>query len=278
MRYQLLALDVDGTTLDPQGELRPTVRDAIQAAQAQGLRVVMCTGRRFRTAQPVAQQLGLTTPLIVHNGALIKDPISGDTLYHQYLPDQVYRQSLTLLSQVSTPLVYIDAFHDNIDILTSSWEAAHPFQQAYLQATVAHCRIGANLETPPLHGVVMMSIMAEASRLHALRGHVEVTLDSHAQVTVLTNHNYSGHILEIISPNASKWQALQHLIAQENIDSEQVIAVGDDWNDLDMIRHAGLGIAMGSAPDELKAVANYVTGSNAEDGLAQAIDQFVLCT
>ena len=109
-------------------------------------------------------------------------------------------------------------------------------------------------------------------------GAVEVTLDSHAQVTILTNHNYSGHILEIISPNASKWQALQHLIAQANISSDQIMAIGDDWNDLDMIRHAGMGIAMGSAPDELKAVANYVTGSNAEDGLVQALEQFVFGT
>ncbi len=276
MSYQLLALDIDGTTVDPSGNIRPAVRQAIQAAQTQGLKVVMCTGRRFRTALPVAEMLGLTTPLIVHNGALIKAPISGETLYHQYLPDQIYHQSLQLLSQISTPLVYIDASHGPIDILTSSLEQAHPFQQEYLQATSAHCHIGADLDTPPLHGVVMMSIMAESSRLHAIRGHVEATLASHAQVNILTNQSYSGHILEIISPSASKWQALQHLSAEENIDPDRIIAVGDDWNDFDMIRHAGLGIAMGSAPNELKAIADYVTGSNAEDGLAQAIEQFVL--
>ena len=70
MRYRLLALDVDGTLLDPTGELRPTVRDAVLAVQQRGLRVILCTGRRFRTALPLAQALRLEGAIVVHNGAL----------------------------------------------------------------------------------------------------------------------------------------------------------------------------------------------------------------
>jgi hypothetical protein len=277
MRYQLLALDVDGTLLDPVGDLRPTVRQAVLAAQARGLKVVICTGRRFRTARAVAEELGLTGPLVVHNGALIKDFASGATLHNSYLPPHVYHQGLALLSQVSTPMVYIDAFHEHIDILTRSLDRAHPFQQAYLQATADHCRIDGNIDTLPLHGVVMLSIMADVTSLSAVRGRVEAALGQQARVNLLANNQkYQGHILEIIHPAASKWQALQQLAAQEGIAPEQIMAVGDDWNDLEMLRHAGLGIAMGNAPDGVQAVADHVTASNAEDGLVQALDHFVL--
>jgi Cof subfamily protein (haloacid dehalogenase superfamily) len=277
MHYQLLALDVDGTLLDPVGEIRPTVRQAVLAAQAGGLKVVICTGRRFRTARVVAEELGLTGSLVVHNGALIKDFTSGATLHYSYLPSHVYHQGLALLSQVSAPLVYIDAFHEHIDILTSSLDRAHPFQQAYVQATAAHCRISGNMDTLPLHGVVMLSIMADVASLSAVRDRVETALGQHVRVNLLANsQKYQGHILEIIHPSVSKWQALQQLAVQEGIAPAQIVAVGDDWNDLEMIRHAGLGIAMGNAPDGVKAIADYVTASNAEDGLAQALDHFVL--
>ena len=192
MRYQLLALDVDGTILDPEGQIRPAVKRAVDDAQTRGMQVMLCTGRRFRSALPVAQALGLTQPLIVHNGALVKAPDSGRTLYHNYLSPDVYPQSLAVLSQVSSPMLYIDAFHDGVDIITANSERTHPFQQAYLRDTQPHCRIVADISAPPLHGIVMMSIMAEENRLHAFRHDVQAALGSQAHVNVLANKNYQG--------------------------------------------------------------------------------------
>ena len=140
MHYRLLALDVDGTLLDPAGELRPTVRDAVMAVRQRGLRVVLCTGRRFRTARPLAQALQLDGPLVVHNGALVKDLASGQTLQQSYLSADMYSQALALLRRLSTPMLYVDAFHENVDIFTEPMERAHPFQRAYLEDQFAHCR------------------------------------------------------------------------------------------------------------------------------------------
>jgi Cof subfamily protein (haloacid dehalogenase superfamily) len=276
MPYQLLALDVDGTVLDPEGQIRPAVKQAVADAQAHGLQVILCTGRRFRSALPVAQSLGLTHPLIVHNGALVKAPASGQTLHHCYLSPDVYQQSLALLSLVSSPMLYIDAFHDGIDIITAHSDRTHPFQQAYLQATQKHCQIVTDISNPPLQGVVMMSIMAEESRLQAFRSDVQAALGSLAHINVLANKSYQGSILEILHPSVSKWQALHAFASQRGIAASQIIAVGDDANDLEMIRHAGLGIAMGNAIDAVKAAADYVTLSNAEEGLAHALRHVVL--
>lgn len=274
--YRLLALDVDGTLLDPAGRLQPIVCQAVTAAQQRGLRVLLCTGRRFRTALPLAQTLQLQEPLIVHNGALVKDAVSGRTLQQSYMPHEIYQQGLTLLRQLGTPMVYIDAFHEQIDILIESVELAHPFQRQYLQDNLAHCHVVVNIDTPPTQGVVMMSIMADESSLLPLRLSIEVGLGMRARVNLLVNKNYQGHILEILHPAVSKWHALEQFAAQEGIMPEEIVAVGDDHNDLEMIRYAGLGIAMGNAIATVKAAADYVTGSNAEDGLVRALERFVL--
>ena len=276
MPYRLLALDVDGTLLDPSGALRPAVRDAVMAVQQRGLRVVLCTGRRFRTARPLAQALQLDTPLVVHNGAVVKDLASGQTLQQSYLPIDMYHQTLPLLRRLSAPLVYIDAFHENVDILTESMDHAHPFQRAYLTDQLAHCRIVDDIASPLSHGVILLSIMADGASLQALRLVVEQTLGTRGRVLLVMNKNYQGYILEILQAGVSKWQALQHLAAQQDIAPEEIIAVGDDHNDLDMIRYAGLGIAMGNAVPEVQAAADAITGSNAEDGLVQALERFIL--
>jgi Cof subfamily protein (haloacid dehalogenase superfamily) len=226
----------------------------------------------------VAQSLGLTHPLIVHNGALVKAHDSGQTLSHYYLSPDVLQQSLSLLSQVSSPMLYIDAFHDGIDIITTHSNHTHPFQQAYLHDTQQHCQIVTDISTPPLQGVVMMSIMAEESRLQAFRGDVQATLGSQVHVNVLANKSYQGSILEVLHPSVSKWQALHQFASQQGIAASQIIAIGDDANDLEMIRHAGLGIAMGNAVDAVKAVADYITLSNAEEGLAHALRHVLLKT
>jgi Cof subfamily protein (haloacid dehalogenase superfamily) len=276
MPYRLLALDVDGTLLDPAGALRPAVQQAIAAVQQCGLRVILCTGRRFRTARPLAQQLRLSEPLIVHNGALVKDPVSGDTLHQCCVPPDVYAPALALLRQVGAPLVYVDAFHAQIDILTEAIELAHPFQRAYLQDHLAHCRMVRDIATPPPYGVVMLGIMADETSLRALRPQIERTLGEQARSHMLINKNYQGHLLEILHPAVSKWEALRQLAARVGIAPQDIMAVGDDENDVEMIRHAGLGIAMGNASHTVQAAADYVTGSNADDGLVQALDRFVL--
>jgi len=276
MHYRLLALDVDGTLLDPAGELRPTVRDAVLAVQQHGLRVVLCTGRRFRTALPLARALQLEGAIVVHNGALVKDVTSGQTVHRQYMAADMYLQAQVLLRQLSTPMAYIDAFHENVDIITEPMERAHPFQQEYLQDNLAHCRIVDSLDIPPTHGVVLMGIMADGQSLHALRPAIEQTLGSQGRVHMLLNKSYQGYILEVLQAGVSKWQGLQYVAAQEGIAPEEIVAIGDDHNDVDMIRHAGLGIAMGNAVAEVQAAADVVTGSNAEDGLVQALARFVL--
>jgi len=273
MRYRLLALDLDGTALDPAGDLTDDVRDAVAAARASGLRVVLCTGRRFRTALPVAQGLSLSGAIVVNNGVLVKDLASGRTLSHRYLSDGVSAEVLALVREVGSPLVYVDAYEQRIDILIEDHGRAHPFQREYLEDNTDFTRVVGDLENTGRSDVIMMSTMGDEFTLRALRSRAERDLGGRVRMHSLINKNYRGQILEFLAPGTGKWPTLRRIAADEGIDPRQIAAVGDDDNDIEMIRGAGLGIAMGNAVDSAKAAADHVTRSNAEGGVVEAIER-----
>jgi Cof subfamily protein (haloacid dehalogenase superfamily) len=275
MRYRMLALDLDGTVLDPEGDLRDGVRDAIAAAAGRGLQVVLCTGRRFRTALPLARRLELSRSIIVNNGVLVKDVGSGETLHHNYLQPEIHAEVLALLRETGPPMVYVDAYHERIDLLTERPSEAHEFQREYLDDNTEFCRVVDDLGAVRRQDVILMSMMADEATLGALRARGERALGNRVRMHSLLNKNYRGQILEFLSPDSGKWSALQTIAAEANIDASEIAAIGDDANDVEMLSRVGLGIAMGNAVEAAKAVADHVAGSNAEDGAIEAIERIL---
>ncbi len=267
----MLALDADGTLLDPEGVLRPVVRKAVHRARAAGLRVVICTGRRFRTALQVVEALDLDGTVVLHNGVVVKDIESATTLHHDYLDDDLYHAALEILSGVAPPLVYVDRYHEDIDIVTESLERGHAFQVEYAQDNRRVIRIVESLSAGASTDVVMMSLMADADTLLPIRDAVHAALGDSVNTNFIMNKNYRGHILEIVSAEASKWAALRDLADREGIVPDEIVAIGDDANDREMILNAGFGIAMGNAVDSVKEAADIVTESNADDGIVHAL-------
>lgn len=278
MGYRILALDLDGTLLDPYGELTKAVRDAVAAARRRGLLVILCTGRRFRTALPWARELDLSGAIVVNNGALIKDIDSGDTLQHSYLPGDQFPEVIRCIRRRGTPLVYVDRYHERIDLITERRRDVHPFQREYLADNEAYIQTVDDLHEQTRPDVIMVSTMADESTLRSLRDEAEVDLESRVQTHILINKNYRGGILEFLSPASGKWPALAALAAQQGIETQEIIAVGDDTNDIEMIREAGLGIAMGNSGPEVQAAADQVVRSNAEGGVVDAIERALWLT
>jgi hypothetical protein len=276
MPARLLALDIDGTLLDPYGALTDAAREAVAAARRAGLAVVLCTGRRFRSALPIARALELTGSIVVNNGALVKDLASSRTLHHHYLPPEVYPEVLALARSVGPPLVYVDAYPGETDFLTERSEHAHPFQREYLRDHGAHCRVVADLAASARDDVIMTSLMADAAALAPLRERARDALGPRVHTHVIQNKNYQGEILEFLSPASGKWAALARVAAQAGIAPEAIAAVGDDVSDVEMIRRAGFGIAMGNAVESAKEAAGFVARSNAEGGIVEAIERVLL--
>jgi Cof subfamily protein (haloacid dehalogenase superfamily) len=276
MRLRLLALDLDGTILDPYGRLTGGVREAVDAARRRGLRVVLCTGRRFRRALPAARELELTGSIVVHNGAVVKDIESGRTEVERYLPADLYAEVLATLRETGSPLVYVDRYHEGTDILTERRDRAHLFQNEYLDDNAEFTRVVDDLAERPRRDVIMMSAMANLETLERLRSRASDRFGDRVSTHLLMNKVYRGYILEFLSPRSGKWSALRTIADHLGVAPEEIAAIGDDDNDVEMIREAGLGIAMGNAVEAARAAADVVVRSNAEGGVVGAIERVLL--
>jgi Cof subfamily protein (haloacid dehalogenase superfamily) len=276
MHYRILALDVDGTLLDPFGKLSEGVIGAVQAARLRGLRVVLCTGRRFRSALPVAQALGLEGEIVVHNGVLVKDIASGRTLEARYMAPELAREVIELVRGVGCPMVYVDRYPKPTDLLTERLGECHPFQREYLNDASAYTREVGDVTQELADDVVMVSTMREDEALSGLRERALARLGERVVAHSLINKNYSGYIQEFLPAGTGKWAALTRLAAAQGVSPREIVAIGDDLNDVEMIRGAGLGIAMGNAVRAAQAAADLVVRSNAEGGVIEAIERVIL--
>ena len=267
---RLLALDVDGTLLGPEGEVSAGAREAVERARRAGLRVVLCTGRRFRTALPVQEALGLEGAIVLHNGALVKESASGRTLFAVTLAPGLCREAVAALRPHGPPLVYVDGYPAT-DIVTERGPS-HATQTKYLAEHGEHCRFVDDLASTALEDVLMVSVMADDATVAALGARAERTLGPRVHRHEIQNQGYGGQILELLAPGTGKWPALRRLASGWGIGPGEIAAVGDDLNDLELVREAGLGIAMGNAVPAVRAVADLVAPSHAEQGIARAIE------
>ncbi len=274
MPYRLVAIDLDGTALDPSGAIRPSVQRSIERVRARGVRVVIATGRRFRTGGPFAEQLGLTGASVFHHGALVKDVETGATRVRHVLPGDLYRAAVAAVSRLGPPLVYIDGFPGGEDILTAEHARVHPSHHRYLEDNRDAHRVVPDLHAPP-DGALVVAFLEERANLVRLRAELLSQLGNRVEIGIHPTY-IGGFLLELLPAGVTKWSALRALAEEEGIAPSEILALGDEMNDVDMLRHAGLGVAMGNAPDAVKRAADRVTATNSEDGVAVALERFVL--
>ncbi len=259
-----MAIDVDGTLLEHGQSVSARDREAIQRAVASGIVVTLATGRMFPLVEPLVRQLGLTAPTICYGGALIVDPIAVRPLHQRGVPlglaIEVIREArcrgltarVYLGTAVYVDTIEIDAF--NYDSLTRSAAVAVGDLERFLLVDPTHLAIDA----PPgrTRGLVHELREQFAGRLNVTTGHPLLTEFSH--------------------PSVHKGSALSWLCDHVGIPLAESIAIGDDWNDLEMLRVAGLGIAVRNAQPDVLAIADVVVPSVGESGVAHALERFVL--
>lgn len=283
-RFRLLALDVDGTLLDRSGRLLPSTVAAVARAAAAGIRPVLCTGRRYRRARPVADSLGLDAPLVCNSGALVKDPRDGRTLWRAEIEPSLARAVLDHFRGCDEPAVsFVDhADGDPIDFLIDAYPIGRALFDEYVARNLEHAgivpgwsdRVGSSVAD----GFAHFHLCAIGSRpdMLAVEASLHEAIPDRVRTFVQKSPRYAGTMCEVLSPEASKWSAVLHLAELWGIGPEEICAVGDDRNDVPMIRGAGFGVAMGHAPPEVLAVADHVTGDHDSDGVARLVDEVLL--
>lgn len=228
------------------------------------MHVTIATGRLFSWVMPFAQQLGLTTPLISHHGALIKSPVDGTQLYHQGVPLPLAKEIILLARSRDLPVAaYIE---DTVyaDRLRPEW-SVYPWLMKVGARDVGD--LVAFLDREPTRVAIVTDASQTKSLVLELRDHFGSRL-----------HVTSGHPLltEISHPDVSKARGLARLAELLQIERSQILAVGDDWNDIEMLTYAGLGVAMADSSPEVKAAADYIAPAAEDDGAAHVLEKFVL--
>jgi hypothetical protein len=265
MAVKLVALDLDDTLLDEARLVSDRAKQAIRGAVAKGVTVIIATGRMYRSALPYALQLDLDVPLITYNGALVKCSMSGETLLHRPVDAATAAQVLELFRQRGW---YIQVYRDDQLYVRERDENARYYEYiADVDAIPVGDRLYDAVETTKLLA------MDDPASIPEIYQTVEQAFGDKLYLTI-SKPNY----LEILNPKASKGLALAYLAERLGIDRSEVMAVGDSLNDLDMIEYAGLGVAMGNSRPEVKAAAQAVTAGNDADGVAEAIEKYVLRT
>ncbi len=271
MKYRLLAIDLDGTAIQLGQMPTPRVKQAVAAASARGVRVVVATGRPFASARKFQAALELETPLVCYQGALVKEVLDQQhTLLDQPLAEETLVEVIDLAQKrgwefnlYSQDFIYLAQMNHP----ESFYERWFGLPCAPVSSLAEALRIMRSTETRPLKGM----FLGEPEEIDRVTPEVQEMFGD--RFSVVRSHSLFS---EITAPGVSKGSALAFLAECYDIDRTETIAAGDNGNDLTMIEWAGLGIAMANATHEAIAAADWVAPSVTEDGIAALIDRFIL--
>ncbi len=261
--YRLLAIDLDGTLLTPQHTISPRTLHTLQRAVAAGMKLVIATGRVPYIFHFLAEQLPLNAPQITGNGAIIVDAHGKEFLHELLVPTQHIVPTLDALASLGLQPCYYT--HESLFVEQALYDI-HNWYLANAPVTI----IDKVINTYP-QPCIKLAAFGDARTLREKRRELEQHFAGQLYVT-----QTAREWLEFMHPAVSKAHALKDITQMLAIKPDEVLAFGDNHNDIEMLRFAGLGIAMGNAHDEVKTAADYVTLSNAEDGVAVAIEKFIL--
>lgn len=268
---RLIISDIDGTILDDQHQVDPNLKDVIPLLNREKIPFVLASARSPLGMEPIARDLGLgDNPLACYNGALVikGDPQAYETIIEHPLDKKEIRTFLELV-KAEFPSVSINLYSgkDWIANRLDKWvqiEAAITGEQPMIQNVLM-----------PVLDVLMpahkLLLIDEAPVIQKLHDYLQ-TLDFTKTAFYLSKDNY----MEVTAKHVSKEQALYEIAQHYQVPLEQVMTIGDNFNDLPMLRLAGLGVAMGNAPEAVKTEAKAVTKSNNEHGVAEVVEKYVL--
>lgn len=264
MKYRLIATDMDGTLLTPDDRITDYTAAAIHRAVDGGAVFTLCTGRPLQGVKKYIRQLNLDCPVITYNGAAIVHSRTGEIMFSQDMDTQDAYQIYSEAKKRGTMFIL---WSQNKLYASEISEKTH----FYEEITSTKATLLTDFDSVARQGITKMLWYDEPDTLEdwieELKG------KNLCHTTFMKSRAY---FLEFFSDKVSKAVAMEKLGEYYGIKREEMIAIGDQTNDLSMIEYAGLGVAMENAVDSVKAVADYITASNTQDGVAKVLEKFVL--
>lgn len=267
MTYKLLALDIDGTLTNSQKAITPITLQALEKAEKAGIKIILATGRPTYGVAPIAEKLGMDEKggyVLSFNGGKITEWHSKQVLYERDLPRELL------------PLLYKTAKDNHVSIMTyqNEYVVSETTDNPYVQIEMSLNHMGGrkvhNFLTDTNFPLPKCIITGEPAIIEKLDKELNGILSE--QLSIYRSEPF---FLEIMPKGIDKAYSLSILLDKLGFERKNLIACGDGFNDISMIKYAGLGIAMANAQPEVMRIADYITSSNDEDGVAKVIEKFI---
>lgn len=273
MQYKLLCTDMDGTLLTDDKRISERSKKAIKLAYEKGVKIVVCTGRMFSSANFYADMLGVKTPIISANGAFIREKDRDEVIYKNVIGKEKCSEILKVLNEFGI----IAHFHTPNSIFSGKLVYSAKVYSELNKQLPEDQQISINIvedwekvfKENEDFIVKCIAIDDDVEKVQKAKKHMQ-NIEGIEVVSSYINN------IEIMAEGASKGRGVEILAKFYGLKPEEIICIGDNENDLSMIEYAGLGVAMKNAPEHIKDKADYVADTNNEDGVAKVIEKFIL--
>jgi Cof subfamily protein (haloacid dehalogenase superfamily) len=270
---RLIAVDIDGTLLNSRFQVSPADRDALRRAHAAGVKIVLVTGRRHRFALPIAQELGFDLCLISSNGAVTRS-LQGELFHRDLLPAATARKLISSMDPFRAHAVLTFDREARGALVIEQADRLHASIARWMEKNAPFIEHVVPLESALLTDPIQLmycgtvSLMSEALECVAASG-------MHPEMTVLRTEYPARDLsmLDILNTACSKGHALARWARHLSLDASEVMAIGDNYNDVEMLEFAGFPVIMGNACEELKRNGWALTLSHDHSGVAAAVEQ-----
>lgn len=269
-KFKMLCLDIDGTLLNSKHKITEITKEVIRiVANEEKIPVILVSARMPKGILFLQKELNIMQPIICYSGALVMDD-KGNALSSSYIPISDVRLVYNFAKEIG---VHISLYKDDEWYIEEIDEWARQESEiTNISSNIKNYTDLFNVWEEEGLGPNKILCMGESNNIKLLDTRIKSYHSNNLNI-----YNSKPTYLEIMPSNASKTSAIELLCKKFSIQKSEIIAMGDNYNDINMIEFAGLGIAMGNAPEGVKVYADEVTLSNDEDGVAEAIKKYILC-
>lgn len=274
--YKLIAIDLDGTLLTSDKRITPRTRKALHRAAEMGMLIVICTGRGLPQSVEVLRGIDISMPLVLHNGAMIAEYPTGKVIGSFPLRMNLARRAVRVMREMEmTPAVYDYAAGEHL-LVCERGVCHNSALSRYIEGKGETLRWVEDLAEYVDHDVIqVMTIDQKRTVLGAIE-RLERELPEARIISSGRVYSDSFWFLEVLARDASKAKSLERLGEMYGVSPPQMVAIGDNFNDLNMFRYVGLSVAMSNAPEEVKRSADMIAPSNDEEGVAEIVERLIL--
>lgn len=274
--YKMIAIDLDGTLLSPEGKVTERTKSAIHQCLAAGMLVCFATGRNWTESRTVLETVAHHDHAVFAGGAMVIDTRQQVTLHRTSVDPQLAREICAALEAAGHAVLALqDTGATGVDYLVSDEIPLNAETEHWMTVTSAKVHPVPRLSSFEHEHTVRLGIVAPPDEAARVNEDLNRRFGDRIFCLRIFVPQASVEVLEIFDPAVNKWEGILHVARHHGVEPEQIIAIGDDVNDLPMLTRAGLGVAMGNARDEIKAAAKKVIGSNRDEGLAEFLEQLV---